>query len=96
MNPYFVATFLRSRYGQMQIDRYITGATGQLHLYKRDVRKFFLPIIPPLEQNRFETLAREAAAARARARAWLDKAKRAIEIAIEDSEAVAIEYLKES
>jgi hypothetical protein len=96
LNPYFVASFLRSQLGQMQIDRYITGATGQLHLYKRDVRKFFLPIIPDSEQKRFEVLAREAAAARAQARASLDKAKRGVEIAIEESESAALKYLKES
>jgi len=74
----------------------ITGATGQLHLYKRDVRKFFVPIIPDPEQKRFETLTREVAAARARARALLNKAKHAVEIAIEGSEAAALRYLKES
>ena len=80
----------------MQIDRYITGATGQLHLYKRDVRKFFVPVIPDREQKRFETLAHEVAAARAHARASLDKAKHAVEIAIEDSESAALRFLKES
>jgi type I restriction enzyme M protein len=96
LNPFFVASFLRSRFGQMQIDRYITGATGQLHLYKRDVRKFFLPVIPDVEQKRFETLEREGAAARAQARASLDKAKRGVQIAIEESEHAALKYLKES
>lgn len=96
LNPYFIASFLRSRFGQMQIDRYITGATGQLHLYKRDVRKFFLPVIPDHEQRRFESLAREAGAARARARAFLDQAMHAVEIAIEESETAALKYLKES
>jgi restriction endonuclease S subunit len=96
MNPYYLASFLRSRFGQMQIDRYITGATGQLHLYKRDVRKFFLPEIPDHEQKRFELLAREAFEARAQARTSLEKAKRAVEIAIEDSEAAALKYLKQS
>jgi restriction endonuclease S subunit len=95
MNPYFVAGFLRSRFGQMQIDRYITGATGQLHLYKRDVKELFLPVISTLEQKRFETLALEAADARAQSKACFDRAKRAIEIAIEDSESVALKYLKE-
>jgi restriction endonuclease S subunit len=94
-NPYFIAAFLRSRFGQMQIDRYITGATGQLHLYKRDVRKFFLPVLPDQEQKWFEELALEAAAARTHARAALDKAKRGVEITIDDSDAAALKYLRE-
>ncbi len=96
LNPYFVESFLRSRFGQMQIDRYITGATGQLHLYKRDVGKIFLPIVPLTEQERLEAFAHEAAAARTQARALLAQAKRAVEIAIEKSEVAALKYLEKS
>lgn len=95
LNPYFVASFLRSQFGQIQIDRHITGATGQLHLYKRAVRKFFVPVIPLEEQEWFETLARSAAAARAQARAHLDTAKRAVDIAIVASDAAALRFLRE-
>lgn len=94
VNPYFLASFLRSRFGQMQIERYITGATGQLHLYKRDVRNIFIPIIPPAVQTIFEQLACDAVASRAKATSLLAKAKRAVEIAIEESESAAIKYLK--
>lgn len=38
-----VAAFLSSSYGQAQINRYITGATGQLHLYPNDVDRIFIP-----------------------------------------------------
>ena len=37
------AAFLASRFGQAQIERYITGATGQLHLYANDVDRIVLP-----------------------------------------------------
>jgi hypothetical protein len=94
LNPYFVTIFLRSPFGQMQIDRYITGATGQLHLYKRDVQKIFLPIIPSSVQKKFETLIKAATAERAQARALLDAAKRAVEIAVEQSEAAALAFLQ--
>ena len=94
LNPYFVTSFLRSKFGQMQIDRFITGATGQLHLYKRDVRKIFLPILPGPQQKQFEMLARKSAAALADARTLLAQAKRAVEIAIEESEVAAMKFLK--
>ena len=41
--PAYVAAFLSSRYGQAQIERYITGATGQLHLYPTDVARIAIP-----------------------------------------------------
>lgn len=40
-----VAAFLSSKYGQVQIARYVTGATGQLHLYPSDVDRIVLPEI---------------------------------------------------
>lgn len=94
LNPYFLTSFLRSRFGQMQIDRFITGATGQLHLYKRDVRKIFVPVIPPEDEKQFELFALAAAAARVRARELFARAKRGVEIALEESEASALKYLK--
>ena len=38
-----VAAFLSGTYGQAQIERYITGATGQLHLYPNDIDRIYLP-----------------------------------------------------
>lgn len=93
LNPYYVAAFLRSTAGQMQIDRHITGATGQLHLYPRDVASFWIPVLPETEQLRCETLAKQGRALKGGASRLLDAAKRAVEIAIEDSEAAALAHL---
>ncbi|WP_395095258.1 restriction endonuclease subunit S [Armatimonas sp.] len=92
-NPYYLTLFLRSKAGQMQIEKYITGATGQLHLYPRDITKIFIPVLPPDEQKAFETLALSAGTARRTAAELLERAKRAVEIAIEQSEEAALEYL---
>ncbi len=94
-NPYYLTAFLRSKAGQMQIEKYITGATGQLHLYPRDITKIFIPVLPADEQKVFEALALSAGAARATAAELLERAKRAVEIAIEQSEAAALAYLGE-
>lgn len=94
INPYYLHFFLRSLAGQMQIERYITGATGQLHLYPKDVGRIFIPLIPVQEQNRFEEIAKSAEIARQQARTLLDRAKRAVEIAIEESEEKAMRFLE--
>lgn len=95
-NPYYLTAFLRSHAGQMQIERFITGATGQLHLYPRDVKGIFVPALDEAKQKEFETLALTARSARRRARDLLDRAKRAVEIAIEESETAALAYLGET
>lgn len=44
INPYYLFVFLRTIFGQEQINREITGATGQLHLLKSNVKKILVPI----------------------------------------------------
>lgn len=48
----FLSAFLASRFGQSQISRYITGATGQLHLYPSDVDLIFVPEVSETYCNR--------------------------------------------
>ena len=93
LNSYYLHFYLRSIAGQLQIERFITGATGQLHLYPKDVSKFFVPVIPETEQAKLEELAKSTEVARREARELLERAKRAVEIAIEDSETAALAHL---
>lgn len=94
-NPYYLAAFLSSTAGQIQIDRLITGATGQLHLYPRDVQKIHIPAASKVVQTSIDEMVQGAFAARARSRELLAAAMRAIEIAVEAGEAAAMAYLAE-
>ena len=95
LNPWYLAIFLRSFAGQCQLERFVKGATGQLHLYPKDVAQIEVPVLPEKQQRQFEELARKTKAARRRAHALLERAKRAVEIAIEESEAAALRFLAE-
>lgn len=95
LNPYYIAAFLRSRFGQMLIERHITGATGQLHLYAKDVAKIVIPILAPDAQTIFEQNAKAALAAKQGAQALLARAQRAVELAIEQGETAALALLAE-
>ena len=81
LNPFYIMAYLRSEAGQLQIDRYITGATGQLHLYPRDVEKFFIPILPADKQIEFERIYNSARQLKTLSRQLLEAIKRAVEIA---------------
>ncbi len=95
-NSYYLMFFLRSQAGQIQIEKYITGATGQLHLYPRDISKIFVPKLSINQQNEFEKIAKSNLEARQRSKEFLEKAKRAVEIAIEFSEEEAMKFLEGS
>ncbi|CAN7692019.1 restriction endonuclease subunit S [Duganella sp. LjRoot269] len=96
INPYYLAAFFRSKPGQMQIERYITGATGQLHLYAKDVAKFWIPILPNAEQVEFERIEKSVSTSIMRSAELLEVATRAIEIAIETDESQANKFIKAS
>ncbi|MFZ3121801.1 MAG: restriction endonuclease subunit S [Thermodesulfovibrionales bacterium] len=42
-DPYFIAYYLRSHLGQIQIEKYFTGSSGQIELQQGDINKFILP-----------------------------------------------------
>ncbi len=58
INPYYIWAFLCSKYGQFQIEREITGATGQLHLNTGNVANITIPLINDLSV--YEKIFKEA------------------------------------
>lgn len=57
-DSYFVAYYLRSEIGQLQIEKWFTGSSGQIELQPDDIRQFLIPAsntssgIPMAEQQR--------------------------------------------
>jgi type I restriction enzyme S subunit/type I restriction enzyme M protein len=96
LDPYFLAAFLRSKSGQVQIERWITGATGQLHLYPRDVKRIMVPLGDEALQRSMRQGAENVRRARLKAGQLLGAAKRAVEIAIEQGETAALRFLDET
>ena len=93
LDPYFLAAFLRSKPGQVQIDRWITGATGQLHLYPRDVKRIMVPVGDTGIEQSMRRAAEDARRTRRKAGELLEAAKRAVEIAIKEDEPAALRFL---
>lgn len=83
VNPYYLQVYLQSPFGQMFLEKYITGATGQLHLYPRDVEKIDVPVLPSTIQQQCEELINRAKQAREDAKQLLEAAKRRVEQLIE-------------
>lgn len=59
-NPYFMWAFLAGKFGQFQINREITGATGQLHLNTGNIENIIIPKISNAIEKDIENLYKEA------------------------------------
>lgn len=93
---WYVVSFLNSTFGKLQTEQMCTGGINPfLGLFS--IRRFVVPCFADSvmaeigEQTRAKV--HQARAARRQAHALLEAAKRAVEIAIEDSEAAALAYL---
>ena len=91
----YLAVFLNSMLGQMQVSQRLRGSSGQIELYPTDVAQFTVWIAPDNIQLKIRELVENSKDARQSSFRLLEAAKRAVEIAIEDSETVALKYLSE-
>lgn len=94
LDPVYLAVFLNSLAGQMQVEQRLHGSSGQIELYPNDIADFQIWIAPEKIQNEIRELVISSYEKKQSASDLLDAAKHAVEIAIEDSEAAAMDYLK--
>lgn len=93
IDPVYLAVFLNSLAGQLQVEQRFRGSSGQIELYPNDIAQFTIWVAPENIQAQVRQSIEASFQAKQRAAQLLDAAKRAVEIAIEDSEATALAYL---
>ncbi len=93
LDPVYLAVFLNSIAGQLQVEQRLRGSSGQIELYPNDIAEFRVWLAPKALQQSIRKQVEQSFAQKQRAAQLLDAAKRAVEIAIEDSEAAALAYL---
>lgn len=91
-NPVYVAAAMNSMIGQWQTRMLATGS-AQVELYPADIRRFLISFVNAKTETEIVAAVERAHAAHARARALLERAKRAVEITIEHNEAAALRFL---
>ena len=94
IDPIFLSVFLNSTLGQLQIEQLIKGSSGQIELYPDDIAKITVWDAPKEVQFAVRDALLSAKALEMKSRNLLAAAKRAVEIAIEDTEAAALIFLK--
>lgn len=92
IDPYYLALFLCALPGKMQIQQQSNGGV-QPEINQPALKSIFVPIPPQGTQKEIRRLILDARKLREASNKLLDVAKRAVEIAIEDSEDAAISYL---
>ena len=96
LDPVYLAVFLNSIAGQLQVEQRLRGSSGQIELYPSDIAEFQVWLAPKSLQTDVRNQVEQSFTERQRASLLLDAAKRAVEIAIEDSEKAALRYLGEA
>ncbi|HJQ24530.1 MAG TPA: restriction endonuclease subunit S [Blastocatellia bacterium] len=98
-DPYYLMLFLNSIAGQMQSEKWQCGTSGQLELYPNQIEQFMI-YAPSFEtseslQKEVSRLVQDSFAARKQSNAILNVAKRGVEMAIEQDEASALEWMEQ-
>jgi type I restriction enzyme M protein len=96
IDPIYLSAYLNSLLGQMQVQRYLKGSSGQTELYPSDVAEFVIWLAPDNIQESIRQAVLDAFAAERRAGQYLEGAKRAVEIAIEQDETAGLRFLRDA
>jgi type I restriction enzyme M protein len=94
LDAVYLSVFLNSMAGQWQVEERLRGSSGQIELYPTDIAEFSVWIAPASVQREIRRSVEKSYEQKQRATQLLEAAKRAIEIAIEDSESTALRYLE--
>ncbi|MYE54574.1 MAG: hypothetical protein F4X34_05185 [Chloroflexi bacterium] len=94
VNDEYLTLALNSMPTLEQVNRDVGGSVI-LHWRPDQVAGTLIPILPQAKQAEIQRKVMESATLRRQSRALLERAKRAVEIAIEDGEAAAMEWMSE-
>jgi len=92
LDPYYLALFLQSLPGRMQIEEWSNGGV-QPEINQPSLKRLLIPKVEQGKQKEIRQGIEDARAARDESKSLLEKAKRAVEIAIEHGEEAAGQYL---
>ena len=93
--PEVLTLFFQSVVGQELIYKYVVGSTGIINIYDKDINKIPIPILPDKKQKEIATKVQESFELRHQSEQLLEYAKTAVEMAIEQGEEKAMEWLKD-
>lgn len=94
IDPVYLSVFLNSPLGQLQVEKYFKGSSGQIELYPDDIKQFQIWVAPEKTQKSIRSNIEQAYKANQVSQALLEVAKRGVEIAIEQDERTAEKWIQ--
>jgi restriction endonuclease S subunit len=94
LDPVYLSVYLGSIAGQLQVEKFFKGSSGQIELYPTDIREFLVWEAPETVQKTIRQNVEQAHQARQKSQVLLELAKRAVEIAIENDEDTASTFIR--
>ncbi|GGI55156.1 restriction endonuclease subunit S [Oxalicibacterium solurbis] len=94
IDPIYLSVFINSVAGQMQVEQRLHGSSGQIELYPSDIAEFVIWVAPEEIQKKVRQAIENGFTSKQRAIHLLDTAKHAVEIAVEQNERAALDYLR--
>ena len=88
--------FLTSKIGQELIYKYIIGSTGIISISKDSIENLRIPIVDIKIRKQLTNFVNQSIQFKKQSEHLLEVAKRAVEIAIDQSEEIAMEYMKKN
>lgn len=94
-NPLYIGFVMNSIVGRMQTEK-LSAGSAQAELYPKDVDNFLIPIIEKEKQTEIIKLLEESSSLKKKSEHLLKVAEKAVEVAIEEDENLATEYIKKN
>jgi restriction endonuclease S subunit len=91
-NPYYVGFVLNSIVGRLQTEKYSAGS-AQAELYPKDIDEFIIPLLNEEVQVRIIKMVEDSFRLKKQSEYLLEVAKKAVEMAIEEGEERAMEWV---
>jgi type I restriction enzyme M protein len=94
LDAVYLSVFLNSIAGQWQVEQRLRGSSGQIELYPNDISKFRVCVAPLHVQREIRLAVEKGFEQKQRATLLLVAVRRAVEVAIEESESSALAVLE--
>jgi len=94
-NPFYVGFVMNSLIGRMQTEKFSAGS-AQAELYPKDIDQFIIPFCSDENQTKIMEQIEESFKLKKQSEHLLEVAKKAVEMAIENDEEAAIQYINDN